>query len=98
MDVGADGSALLVGGVVVFVAAFLGGVTGFGYGLVSAPLLLLIGFPLRFVVTANLTLGGLTRVGVAYRFRRYVSARRSVMLAAGSAPGLFLGAEFLSGT
>ncbi len=94
---GVDLTALAVGGVVVAVAAFLGGVTGFGYALVSAPLLLLLGFPLRFVVTANLSITGLTRVGVAYRFRHHVSPRRSVMLAAGSGPGLFLGAELLSG-
>ena len=47
---------LLAGGVTVLAASFLGGVTGFGYSLVAAPLLLLLGFPLPFVVTVNLAL------------------------------------------
>ena len=36
----------------------MGGVTGFGYSFVATPLLLLIGFPLPFVVTANMTVAG----------------------------------------
>src|SRR5438270_14099386 len=60
--------AVALGAVVVCCAALLGGATGFGYALLSAPLLLLLGFRLEFVVTANLALAVLTRVSVVYRF------------------------------
>ena len=76
-------------------AAFLGGVTGFGYSLVATPLLLLLGFPLPFVVTANLALAFVTRIAVAYRFRSDLNRRRVAGLIAGSVPGLWLGVEVL---
>lgn len=80
----------------VFAAAFLGGITGFGYALAAAPLLLLIGFPLRIVVTANLAITGITRLAVAYRFRRHVARGRAATLAVSSVPGLYLGARLLA--
>ena len=76
-------------------ASFLGGVTGFGYSLVATPLLLLLGFPLPFVVTVNLALAFVTRIAVAYRFRSYLNRRRVAGLIAGSVPGLWLGVEVL---
>ncbi len=88
-------SGELLGGVAVFFAALLGGATGFGYALLSAPLLLLLGFPLRFVVSANLALAFLTRISVVYRFRRHICTSRAVMLVLGSLPGLFLGLRTL---
>jgi uncharacterized membrane protein YfcA len=91
-----DGGEMALGALIVFAAAFLGGLTGFGYGLAAAPLLLLTGFPLRFVVTANLALGGLTRLSVVYRFRRHISRRRSLGMCAASVPGLYVGARVLS--
>ena len=87
---------LVAGGLVVAAAAFLGGVTGFGYSLVATPLLLLIGFPLPFVVTANMALAGVTRISVAYRFRADVTPRRAGGLIAGCVPGLWLGAVVLT--
>jgi uncharacterized membrane protein YfcA len=87
---------LLAGGLVVVAASFLGGVTGFGYSLVATPLLLVIGFSLPFVVTANMALALLTRISVAYRFRADVGARRAGGLIAGSVPGLWLGAVVLT--
>jgi uncharacterized membrane protein YfcA len=87
---------LVAGAVSVLVAAFLGGVTGFGYSLVATPLLLLLGFPLPFVVTANLALALLTRISVAYRFRADLWPRRAAALIAGSVPGLWLGVEVLT--
>jgi uncharacterized protein len=87
---------LLAGGVVVLAASFLGGVTGFGYSLVAAPLLLVLGFPLRFVVTANLALACVTRISVAYRFRSDARPGRAAGLIAGSVPGLWLGAVVLT--
>ncbi|HET8628016.1 MAG TPA: sulfite exporter TauE/SafE family protein [Thermomicrobiales bacterium] len=89
--------ATLLGGVVVVLASALGGATGFGYALLAAPLLLLLGFPLPFVVTANLALALLTRVAVAYRFRPYLHRRRAALLILGSVPGLYAGTRVLTG-
>jgi uncharacterized membrane protein YfcA len=86
---------LLLGGLAVAAAAFLGGVTGFGYSLVATPLLLLIGYPLRFVVTANLSVALVTRISVAVRFRRSASPRRVALLIGGAVPGLWLGVVVL---
>lgn len=87
---------LLIGAVIVFCAAFLGGVTGFGYSLVATPLLLLLGLSLPFVVTVNLALAFLTRISVAYRLRADVWPGRVAWLIAGSVPGLWLGAQVLT--
>lgn len=87
---------LLAGGVVVLAASFLGGVTGFGYSLVATPLLLLLGFPLPFVVTVNLALACVTRIPVAFRFRSDSKPGRATGLIAGSVPGLWLGAVVLT--
>ena len=69
--------SLIAGGLVVFAASFLGGVTGFGYSLVATPLLLLLGYSLPFVVTVNLALACITRISVAYRFREDANPRRA---------------------
>jgi uncharacterized protein len=82
---------LAAGAVSVAMAAFLGGVTGFGYSLVATPLLLLIGYPLPFVVTANLAIALVTRISVAVRFRRSMWPRRVAQLIGGAVPGLWLG-------
>jgi uncharacterized protein len=87
---------LLAGALVVAAASFLGGVTGFGYSLVATPLLLLLGFPLPFVVTANLAVACVTRFSVAYRFRAEARPGRAAGLIAGSVPGLWLGAVVLT--
>lgn len=87
---------LLAGALVVTAAAFLGGVSGFGYSLVATPLLLLLGFDLPFVVTANLSVACVTRITVAYRFRSDARPRRAAGLIAGSVPGLWLGAVVLT--
>ena len=82
---------LLAGAVSVALASFLGGVTGFGYSLVATPLLLLIGYELPFVVTANLALALVTRLSVAIRFRHSAWPRRVALLIGGAVPGLWLG-------
>jgi uncharacterized membrane protein YfcA len=87
---------LFVGGLAVAAAAFLGGVTGFGYSFVATPLLLLNGFALPFVVTANMAVAGITRISVAYRFRAYATPRRAGGMIAGCVPGLWLGAVVLT--
>ncbi len=86
---------LVVGALGVTAASFLGGVTGFGYSLVATPLLLIAGFPLPFVVTVNLALAVVTRLSVAYRFRRSMWPRRVALLVGGSVPGLWLGVTVL---
>jgi uncharacterized protein len=87
---------LLAGALVVAAASFLGGVTGFGFSLVATPLLLLLGFDLPFVVTANLAVACVTRISVAYRFRSDAKPGRAASLIAGSVPGLWLGAVVLT--
>jgi uncharacterized membrane protein YfcA len=87
---------LFVGGLAVAAAAFLGGVTGFGYSFVATPLLLLNGFALPFVVTANMAVAGITRISVAYRFRADATPRRAGGMIAGCVPGLWLGAVVLT--
>jgi uncharacterized protein len=86
---------LVIGGLAAAAIALLAGTSGFGFGLVAAPVLLLIGFSLPFVVTVNLlvTLG--TRVSVAWRLRRSISPRRVALLVGGAVPGLWLGARTL---
>jgi len=84
-------TAVALGAGAVLVAALLGGATGFGTGLVCAPLLLLIGFPLAEVVAVNLTVALLTRVAVAYRLREHIDWRRATLLILGSVPGIVLG-------
>lgn len=69
----------------------LGGLSGFGASLVSTPLYLLLGFPLPFVITLNLTTVALTRVSVAVRFREHLTVRRVLLLVLGSLPGVALG-------
>ncbi len=91
-----DVLGLVAGGLIVFGASFLGGVSGFGYSLVATPLLLLVGFSLPFVVTANLSLALITRLPVAVRFRREIVAARVGRLVAGSVPGLWLGTQLLT--
>jgi uncharacterized membrane protein YfcA len=94
---GVDDLELIAGGVSIFVAAFLGGATGFGFALVATPLLLLLGFPLPFVITANLSLALVTRVMVVVRFHGDVSPPRVAGLIAGAVPGLWIGAQVLTG-
>jgi uncharacterized protein len=86
-------TAVLLGAAAVSGATLLGGVTGFGYGLVSMPLLLLVGFPLVDVVTANLIIGMLTRVAVVYRLREHIDRSRATILVVGSVPGIVVGYE-----
>jgi uncharacterized protein len=82
---------LVAGGVVVFLASVLGGVTGFGFALVCTPLLLLTGFPLADVVIVNLTISGVARLLAVVRLRRFVNRRRAGWLVLGCLPGLLLG-------
>jgi uncharacterized protein len=86
-----DPSVLLLGGVVVLSATFLGGVVGFAYGLVALPLLLLIGVPLGDVVVINLIVGLSSRLSVVARRHADVNWVRARFLLLGSLPGMLLG-------
>lgn len=88
-------AAMILGGLIVSVAGFLAGTTGFGFALISTPLLLLTGLPLRFVVTVNLALVLVTRVPPAYQFWRHIDRRRVLILVLGSVPGFYLGIQVM---
>ena len=81
----------LLGGIIVFVAAVLGGIAGFGFALLCTPLLLIVGFPLSFIVPINLSLALVSRISVAYRFRKHLNTRRVFLLVASSFPGMYIG-------
>lgn len=86
---------LIVGGVLVAAAALLAGTSGFGFGLVATPMLLLTGFSLPFVVTVNLLVSVATRLSVAWRLRRSIDRRRVVLLVGAAVPGLWVGSRTL---
>jgi hypothetical protein len=86
---------VVLGGLIVAAVALLSGTSGFGFGLVATPLLLLMGYSLPFVVTVNLLISLATRISVAYRLRRAIHGRRVVMLVGGAVPGLWVGARTL---
>lgn len=91
-----DHLTLIYGGVVMVLAGLLSGATGFGFALVSTPLLLAAGFPLPFVVPANLALALLTRLSIVYRLRAQITPRRAGLLVVGSIPGLVMGTQVLA--
>jgi len=82
---------LLLGALAVWLAAFLGGVVGFAYGLVALPLLLLLGVPLPDVVVINLLVGLITRLVVVVRRHADIDRTRVGLLIAGSLLGILLG-------
>jgi uncharacterized membrane protein YfcA len=86
---------LIVGGLVVAAAALLAGTSGFGFGLVATPALLLSGFSLPFVVAVNLLVSLATRVSVAWRLRRAIDGRRVALLVGAAVPGLWIGSRTL---
>ena len=86
---------LVLGGLLVAAAALLAGTSGFGFGLVATPLLLLSGFSLPFVITVNLLVSVATRISVALRLRRSVDPARAALLVVGCVPGLYVGARIL---
>ena len=75
--------------------ALLAGTSGFGFGLLATPLLLLSGFSLPFIVTLNLLVSVATRISVVLRLWRAVDAKRAALLVGGSVPGLYVGARVL---
>ena len=82
---------LLGGAAAVLLAAFLGGVVGFAYGLVALPLLLLAGLPLEQVVVVNLSVALVTRLFVLAVRWRDVSWPRASRMVLGAMPGALAG-------
>jgi uncharacterized membrane protein YfcA len=85
----------ILGGLMMFLTASLGGITGFGASLLSTPALLLLGLPLRAIVIINLSVVLVTRAATAVRLREYVSPRRPGLLVLGSIPGRSCGTLLL---
>lgn len=81
----------VAGGLAVALGALLGGLTGFGYGLVATPLLLLLGLPAPLVIAVNMLLGMSTRAATAFELRASVDVVRVCWLMVGSLPGLAAG-------
>src|SRR5687767_1779352 len=92
-----DAPVLVLGGIVVAAVALAAGASGFGFGLLATPLLLLSGFSLPFVVTLNLLMTVAARVSVVARLRRSVDPKRAALLVGGSVPGLYLGTRIIGG-
>lgn len=86
-----DIEQLVFGTVIVTVAAGIGGLTGFGFALVSTPLFLLIGLPLPTVVALNMAFGISTRLPVAIQLRRQVDYLRVSVIILGTLPGMAVG-------
>jgi len=82
---------MILGGFLAAAAALLAGTSGFGFGLVATPALLLTGFSLPFVVTVNLLISLATRVSVAWRLRHAVRRKQAAILVGGAIPGLWIG-------
>jgi uncharacterized membrane protein YfcA len=86
---------LALGVVCVAFGCLVGGATGFGYALVSTPLLLLAGYSVPEVVFVNLVVGLVTRAAVTWSLRDHMVWPRVGLLALGSIPGAWIGAEVL---
>jgi uncharacterized membrane protein YfcA len=76
---------------VILFTATLGGITGFGASILSTPLLLLLGLPLRTIVIVNLSLVIITRIATMVRLHEFLSVRRPILLVLGSIPGIYCG-------
>lgn len=81
----------ILGGLTMFLTATLGGITGFGASILSTPMLLLIGLPLRTIVIINLSTVFITRMTTVFRLHTHLTVRRPILLILGSIPGLYLG-------
>lgn len=87
--------ALIAASGAVLLAAFTQGLTGFGFALVGAPLLLFLLEP-RAVVITNIVLGVVVCILILAGSWRHVLVRRIVPLVIGGILGLPLGAYALS--
>lgn len=79
---------VIAGALIMALSLFVAGVTGFGNGLVSLPLLLLIGLPLEQVVVVNLVIIFLTRIPTTWKLRAEVDWGKVTKLSAGTVLGI----------
>ncbi len=86
---------LIIAAFIVLVASFVRSISGFGYALISTPLLTFI-FDAKSVVVMNIILGSFTNVLVLYHTRKYIDVKRAVIIILGSAAGVPIGAYLLS--
>lgn len=82
---------IAVGALIMAFSLFIAGVTGFGNGLVSLPLLLLLGLPLEQIVVVNLVIIIATRISTTWRLRAQVDWPKIWALAAGTILGVGAG-------
>src|SRR5690625_2501707 len=78
---------LVLGALIMAASLFIAGVTGFGNGLVSLPLLLLLGLPLEQVVVVNLVIIFVTRIPTTCKRRAEVDYRKVLGPGAGTHAG-----------
>ena len=86
---------LVLGCVCMAFASLVGGATGFGTALVASPLMLLVGISVPEAVFVILAVGLVTRCAVMIKLRAHVVWQRVGLLALGSLPGAWAGAEVL---
>ena len=86
---------LILATFIVLLAAFVRGISGFGFALLATPLLTFI-FDAKSVVVMNVILGTTTNVLVLFHMRRHIDFRRVAFISLGGVLGVPLGAYLLS--
>jgi uncharacterized membrane protein YfcA len=86
---------LALGCVCIAFASLVGGATGFGTALVATPLMLLAGVDVADTISVILVVGLVTRCAVMVKLWNHVAWSRVSLLALGSIPGAWAGAEVL---
>ena len=86
---------IVFGSLVVLVAAFAMSITGFGFALIAAPLLLFILEPRTLVIT-NLIIGPILCILILWESWHQVRIKQLLLLAVGSICGVPIGAFILS--
>ena len=80
---------------IILLAAFIRGISGFGYALLATPLLTFI-FDAKSVVVMNIILSGVSSILALVYLRQHIDFRRTLFLTLGSIPGLVLGTSLLA--
>jgi len=86
---------LIFAAVIILLASFVRGASGFGYALIATPLLTFI-FDAKSVVVMNIILGSATNILVLLYMRRYIDLKRVLFINLGSVLGVPVGAYLLS--
>lgn len=86
---------LFIAAIIVFVASFIRGISGFGFALIATPLLTFV-YPAKSVVIMNIILSAATNIVVLVQMRKHVDSKRLIFMCLGSLFGTPLGAFALS--